>query len=324
MQARQIFSFLSLLLSLLVFFFFNLLFPPFQWRYLHLPFFLSRAKLFFAHFPYHRHELLNSSHVPPPSLQTTVWLTSCAARPENTKDKGKNRLDIDYRLTPADLSEEDTAITSTVIPATSTSSVTRRKSLPRIVTVANPFAKATLSAPDSPSVKPTQWQVVQAKRKTRGELSLTSPVYPPEVTNLAAEQRAAARRLRARGGHYRAAALVVAERAREQAEIARAAESHNYDIMVDQNSTSNQIDLHGLPVVDGVRIALERTQRWWSNLGENRVRRAKEDVFTIVTGLGNHNSGGVSPLRQEVGAALRRAGWRFATGTGQYFISGKV
>lgn len=94
--------------------------------------------------------------------------------------------------------------------------------------------------------------------------------------------------------------------------------------MVDQSSTSNKIDLHGLPVADGVRIALERTRRWWSNLGEDRARRAKEDVFTVVTGMGNHNSGGVSRMRQEVGAALRREGWRLTTGTGQYFISGKV
>lgn len=196
--------------------------------------------------------------------------------------------------------------------------------MPRIIPGASYVAQASVSSPDSPTAKPTQWQVVPPKRKLRGEVAAPSPAFTSETTSIVSEQLAAARRARARGGYYRTAAFVLAERAREQGEIVRAAESNAYEAMVDQTSTGNKIDLHGLPVADGVRIALERTRLWWDNLGENRERRAREEEFTVVTGLGNHNSGGVSRMRQEVGAALRRDGWRFITGTGQYIISGKA
>lgn len=165
---------------------------------------------------------------------------------------------------------------------------------------------------------------MQTKRKERSTFSPTFSAGTPDPTDLAAEHRDAARRLRARGGLYRAAAVVAAERAREELEVNKAATSRSYDMMVDKSSSSNHIDLHGLPVADGVRIALQRTQNWWNNLGEDRARRNRDDVFTVVTGLGKHSSGGVSRMRQEVGAALKRDGWRFTTGTGQYFISGKI
>lgn len=195
--------------------------------------------------------------------------------------------------------------------------------MPRIIPGASYVAQASVSSPDSPTAKTTQWQVVPPKRKSRGETAPPSPAFNSETASIVSEQLGAARRARARGGYYRTAALVLAERAREQGEIVRAAESNVYEAMVDQTSTANKIDLHGLPVADGVRIALERTRLWYNGLGENRERRAREEDFTIVTGLGNHNSGGVSRMRQEVGAALRRDGWRFVTGTGQYIISGK-
>lgn len=248
-------------------------------------------------------------------------LTRLTVRPENTKDKGKNLLDIDYRLTPLDLSEEDR---STAVPAMSASKpLARRNSLPRIIPVTSTAARAPVSAPDSPAIKPTQWQVVESKRKIRSDFV---PDVPPgyDPAESLSETLSAAGRAWRRGGLYRPVAGVLAERAREQREIIKAFDSHRYDAMVDQTASANRIDLHGLPVADGVRIALERTQLWWSNLGEDRIRRAREEGFTIVTGMGNHSTSGVSRMRQDVGAALKREGWRTNTGTGQYTVTGKT
>lgn len=116
---------------------------------------------------------------------------------------------------------------------------------------------------------------------------------------------------------------VLAERARDSAARAKAAESETYDALVDCQSSSHHIDLHGVSVADGVRIAVERTARWWAGLGEDRPRRAREVGFTVVTGLGSHTATGVSQLRQAVGAALKREGWRVRTETGQYVVTGR-
>lgn len=122
---------------------------------------------------------------------------------------------------------------------------------------------------------------------------------------------------------YRPVAVVYSERARELLAQKKAETGQSWDEFVDGQSSRDSIDLHGLPVADGVRIALERTQLWWSRLGEDRVRKARENGFVVVTGLGKHTSSGVSRLRQDVGAALKREGWSVSVGTGQFTIHGK-
>lgn len=195
--------------------------------------------------------------------------------------------------------------------------------MPRILPVASTIARAPVSAPDSPAIKPTQWRVVESKRKTRSEFVPDASTGYDHAESVSETLSAAGRAWR-RGGLYRPVAGVLAERAREQREMAKAFDSHRYNEMVDQTASANLIDLHGLPVADGVRIALERTQLWWSNLGEDRVRKAREEGFTVVTGMGNHSTSGVSRMRQDVGAALKREGWRTSTGTGQFVVTGKV
>lgn len=120
---------------------------------------------------------------------------------------------------------------------------------------------------------------------------------------------------------------MLAERAREQLGRSRAAQAETYEALVDEQSSAGRIDLHGVPVADGVRIALERTRGWWAGLGEDRARRAREEEgggFTVVTGLGIHSAKGVSRLRQDVGAALKRDGWRVRTETGQFVVTGRA
>lgn len=186
---------------------------------------------------------------------------------------------------------------------------------------------AAASAPNTPAAKPTTgWQTVQASkpRKTYTELARDAAEARASTAQSFTAAQAAYRRGKS-DALFRPVAGVLAERAREQLGRSKAAQSEAYEALVDGNSSSGHIDLHGVPVADGVRIALERTQEWWAALGEDRARRARSgEGFTVVTGLGNHSSGGVSRMRQDVGAALKRAGWRVRTETGQFVVTGKA
>jgi hypothetical protein len=165
---------------------------------------------------------------------------------------------------------------------------------------------------------------VQPKqRKTYSELALDAVA----ARDSTAQSFAAASQAYRRGKSdalFRPVAGVLSERAREQLERSKAVQSETYEALVDEQSSSTIVDLHGVPVADGVRIALERTQAWWNNLGEDRARKARAEGFTVVTGLGIHSSKGVSRMRQDVGAALKRAGWRVRTETGQFIVTGKA
>ncbi|OAA62727.1 smr domain containing protein [Niveomyces insectorum RCEF 264] len=98
---------------------------------------------------------------------------------------------------------------------------------------------------------------------------------------------------------FRQVAVVFAERGHAQVQRAQQAESAAADARVDAQSTPGTVDLHFVGVHDGVRIALERTRRWWADLAD-----------------GNNNNTGV-------GAALEREGWRVQPGPGHYFVTGK-
>ncbi|KAJ4423860.1 hypothetical protein N0V82_001444 [Gnomoniopsis sp. IMI 355080] len=236
------------------------------------------------------------------------------------KDKGKNRLDVDYRLAPIDLSEGEDAFNR---GQNKSQRLVRRNSLPRVITSHNVGEKSTFSAPISPLIKPTDWQTVRPKKKTYSELA-TEAAASRAIANQTMEAAYSAYRRGKSDALYRPVAGVRAEQAREQRARARLIEQEQHEAFVDRSASSDSIDLHGVPVADGVRIALDRTQNWWIALGENRAKKAREHGFVVVTGVGNHSSSGVSRLRHEVGAALKREGWRVQIETGQYVITGKT
>ncbi|KAM0331389.1 hypothetical protein ACHAQA_003062 [Verticillium albo-atrum] len=121
---------------------------------------------------------------------------------------------------------------------------------------------------------------------------------------------------------YRQAAAYYAERGREQSQTYAKARSTAADILVTDNSSRQAIDLHGVEVADGVRIARERAWQWWRSLGEYRALEA-QNGFTVITGLGRHSAGGVSRMRQSVAAALIEDGWKFSVETGRFRITGR-
>ncbi|KAM3460129.1 hypothetical protein NHJ6243_006175 [Beauveria neobassiana] len=124
-------------------------------------------------------------------------------------------------------------------------------------------------------------------------------------------------------GLYRQAAGYYAEQAREHARGAKAATSAAADLLVDGQSHGSSIDLHGVSVQDGTRIARQRAKAWWQQLGEYRTQAARVSPLVIITGLGRHSAGGVSQLRRAVAAALVQDGWKVEVGTGNFTISGR-
>ncbi|KAK3303594.1 uncharacterized protein B0T15DRAFT_280173 [Chaetomium strumarium] len=157
----------------------------------------------------------------------------------------------------------------------------------------------------------------------------SGPPYPPASpsplsTDFGASNLRTAAALRRMGPLGRQGAVVYTERAREEIRTFQAQASLMAETLVAQQSTDSVLDLHGVFVMDGVRIAKQRVWAWWNGLGENRKARAKQHGFTVVTGVGKHSAGGVSRLRQAVGAYLKNDGWKAETLTGSFYVTGRV
>lgn len=145
----------------------------------------------------------------------------------------------------------------------------------------------------------------------------------PDMEASQASRRSAAELARL-GRFGRLGAVYYTERARVQADQSIAQASSKAEALVAGKSTFNKIDLHGVTVMDGVRIAKRRVGLWWNELGEGRQRIARVEGFTVITGVGNHSPNGVSRLKQAVGAALRNDGWKVQDQGGQFYITGQM
>jgi hypothetical protein len=98
------------------------------------------------------------------------------------------------------------------------------------------------------------------------------------------------------------------------------------DALVSRQSTSMQLDLHGVNVKDATRITNHRVQQWWDNLGEARIkgggRTAVNDGYRVITGMGRHSEGGVSKLGPAVLRMLVKQGWKVEVGSGVIVVKG--
>ncbi|KAJ4315742.1 hypothetical protein N0V84_008215 [Fusarium piperis] len=241
-------------------------------------------------------------NVPEKYMSTIVQVTGSISQESDdiaallSKHFAKNpwtqKLDLNYPLTPLPQEEIDGFETVTYGKAKVTKSVA-----PKLGSTFDPSAYAQAAEKAS--------QYNRAKR----------------------EAAASAAQLSRRGASnplYRQAAGYYAEVAREQGRYAAQATSTAADLLVEKQSTASSIDLHGVYVQDGVRIARQRTQAWWSGLGEFRTsEKARQQPFTVITGLGRHSAGGVSQLRQAVAAALLQDGWKMQVETGRFVINGR-
>lgn len=99
------------------------------------------------------------------------------------------------------------------------------------------------------------------------------------------------------------------------------------DAHVAAQSSSTHIDLHGISVVDAVRIARDRTEHWWEGLGDAKYysggNNAARRGFRIVTGVGKHSKDGALRIGPAVSKMLMREGWKAEVLAGEIIVKGK-
>ncbi|KAJ5785068.1 uncharacterized protein N7503_010280 [Penicillium pulvis] len=127
---------------------------------------------------------------------------------------------------------------------------------------------------------------------------------------------------------FAGATAVYRERGQEQRALAMNHLATASDRLVDRQSTSCDLDLHGVNVTNAVRITRERVEAWWNNLGDiKHVRGGGKHVhggYKIVTGVGNHSHDGTSRLGPAVSKMLMREGWRVEVDRGCLVVTGKA
>ncbi|KAM7204897.1 hypothetical protein V8F20_003359 [Naviculisporaceae sp. PSN 640] len=183
-------------------------------------------------------------------------------------------------------------------------------------------AKGPVLLPSTSSSRP-----VAERARTVEPLSLPIDMRPAAVGfSRIASLQSSATALARQGPLGRQGLVVYTERLREEHQASAARSFQQAQQLVEEQSrhTPFQIDLHGVTVLDGVRIAKHRVQLWWDKLEGNRELKAKRQSFTVITGVGRHSANGISRLRQAVGAALRNDGWKYETLTGSFRVIGRV
>ena len=116
---------------------------------------------------------------------------------------------------------------------------------------------------------------------------------------------------------------------REYAGLSASASAQAADQLAGSQSTPTQLDLHGVDVLNAVRIAQEKVEEWWDGLGESRVngRVGAEDRQTgyrIVVGIGRHSDGGKGKLGPAISKMLRLEGWKIEPAGPVILVKGPV
>ena len=103
----------------------------------------------------------------------------------------------------------------------------------------------------------------------------------------------------------------------------KSAQSAAADALVAGQSSRTHLDLHGVNVQDGRRIAKERVTAWWHELGESRISgRGVAAEYRIITGVGYHSEGGKSKLAPAILKMLMQDGWKVRVDTGVLIVTG--
>ncbi|OKL56334.1 hypothetical protein UA08_08417 [Talaromyces atroroseus] len=121
------------------------------------------------------------------------------------------------------------------------------------------------------------------------------------------------------------AAAYYASVGRDHLERAKREASAAADGLVNSQSTADVLDLHGVSVHDGVRIANNRVCQWWEDLGDAKyvIGGTAGRSYKIITGAGRHSRDGTSRLGPAVGKMLAREGWKVEVGEGVLTVTGK-
>lgn len=182
------------------------------------------------------------------------------------------------------------------------------------------------------------WQ--KGSRKVRSPTAAQASEADESVSSARANSYAAARATaysQASAAHRKAksdrlmggAAAYYGQVGREYAALSFSASATAADQLAAAQSSSSQLDLHGIDVLNAMRIAQEKVEEWWDGLGESRVngRIGAEDRQTgyrIVVGLGRHSEGGKGKLGPAVSKMLRQGGWKIEPAGAVILVKGKA
>lgn len=125
------------------------------------------------------------------------------------------------------------------------------------------------------------------------------------------------------------AAAYYSQLARDYQALGSIASAAAADELADSQSTATQLDLHGVDVLNAVRIAQEKVEAWWRGLGERRVNGRigagdRAGGYRIIVGLGRHSEGGKGKLGPAVSKALKQEGWRVEAEGASLLVKGKA
>ena len=106
---------------------------------------------------------------------------------------------------------------------------------------------------------------------------------------------------------------------RNHVEKARTEAAAAADALIDSQSTSEVLDLHGVTVQEAVRIASVRVTRWWESLDDSKYI---PKGYRIITGVGRHSRDRMPRIGPAVGKQLTREGWKLEVGQGVLTVTG--
>nr|OQO19689.1 hypothetical protein B0A51_10704 [Rachicladosporium sp. CCFEE 5018] len=178
------------------------------------------------------------------------------------------------------------------------------------------YARPIPEAPTTSSQKSTNGSYVPSHPGA----NITEAQYA-QARDYAKSQARAARKHPGAAGYYTALAS-------SHSASMNSARAKSFSALAASQSTATSVDLHGVDVVNGVRIAMERVDAWWAGLGEARVNGrvgagARGGGYEVIVGKGTHSEGGRGKLGPAVGGALRKAGWRVEDEGGKLRVKGK-
>ncbi|OQO03778.1 hypothetical protein B0A48_10418 [Cryoendolithus antarcticus] len=178
------------------------------------------------------------------------------------------------------------------------------------------YARPVPEAPTTSSTKTTN----STYAPSHPGANITEAQYA-QARDYAKSQARAARKHPGAAGYYNALAS-------SHSASMNSVRAKSFSALAASQSTSTSVDLHGVDVANGVRIAMERVEAWWSGLGEARVNGrvgagARGGGYEVIVGKGTHSEGGRGKLGPAVGGALRKAGWRVEDEGGKLRVRGK-
>ena len=177
---------------------------------------------------------------------------------------------------------------------------------------------------DRPST-PTRWTSAPSSVLANQTLSVASS----SLAASAAFQQASSAYKRGKSDRLMGgAAAYYSSVGHEYAKLAKQQAAAEANAHVEAQSSATHVDLHGVSVVDAIRIARDRTEHWWDALGDTKHytggNNAARAGFRIVTGVGKHSRDSALRIGPAVSKMLMREGWRAEVLAGEIIVKGKA